>query len=92
MQQITPGLSLSPDQLTNVDLDPLPNPGDEISFSKSWTAFIPESLELLVILARLADVFSMVRKHIMHLAVLFGLFGFFVRLERLAVRLQEMNW
>ena len=86
-------VTLTSNNWENVDLDPLPNPGDEISFSKSWTAFIPGIIGLiLVILARLADVFSNGRKHIMHLAVLFGLLGFFVSAGKIGSAVAEMNW
>ena len=86
-------VTLTSNNWENVDLDPLPNPGDEINFSKSWTAFIPGIIGLiLVILARLADVFSNGRKHIMHLAVLFGLLGFFVSVGKIGSAVAEMNW
>ena len=77
----------------NVDIEPPLEPGDELSFSKSWTAFIPGIFGiLLIVLARGAETLPNARKHIMHVAVLIGLIGFAVSTKKIGSAVAEMNW
>ncbi|MFL2912445.1 MAG: hypothetical protein ACJZ5X_03185 [Opitutales bacterium] len=63
-------VSLTSNNWENVAIDPPLEPGDELPFSKSWTAFIPGIFGiLLIVLARGAETLPNARKHIMHVAV-----------------------
>ena len=86
-------VSLTSNNWENVDIDPALEPGDELSFSKSWTAFIPGIFGiLLILLARGAQTLPNARKHIMHVAVLIGLIGFAVSTKKIGSAVAEMNW
>ena len=86
-------VSLTSNNWDNVDVDPALEPGDELSFSKSWTAFIPGIFGiLLILLARGAETLPNARKHIMHVAVLIGLIGFAVSTKKIGSAVAEMNW
>ena len=86
-------VSLTSNNWENVDVDPALEPGDELSFSKSWTAFIPGIFGiLLILLARGAQTLPNARKHIMHVAVLIGLIGFAVSTKKIGSAVAEMNW
>ena len=54
-----------------------------------WNHWLDTSCYFLSLLSRC---FFQILKHIMHLAVLFGLLGFLSVLERLAYAVAEMNW
>ncbi|MDG1139502.1 MAG: hypothetical protein P8N49_08300 [Opitutales bacterium] len=85
--------TLTSNNWENVALDPLPAAGEELTFSKSWTAFIPGIIGLLlIILAQGADMVQKARKHIMHVAVLVGLLGFIVSAGKIGTAVAEMNW
>ena len=85
--------TLTSNNWDNVDLTPLPEAGQELTFSKSWTAFIPGIIGLLLILlAQGAEMAQKARKHIMHVAVLVGLFGFIVSAGKIGTAVAEMNW
>jgi hypothetical protein len=86
-------VSLTSNNWENVAIDPPLEPGDELSFSKSWTAFIPGIFGiLLIVLARGAESLPNARKHIMHVAVLIGLIGFAVSTKKIGSAVAEMNW
>ena len=86
-------VSLTSNNWENVDIDPPLEPGDELRFSKSWTAFIPGIFGiLLIVLARGAETLPNARKHIMHVAVLIGLIGFAVSTKKIGSAVAEMNW
>jgi hypothetical protein len=86
-------VSLTSNNWENVAIDPPLEPGDELSFSKSWTAFIPGIFGiLLIVLARGAETLPNARKHIMHVAVLIGLIGFAVSTKKIGSAVAEMNW
>ena len=86
-------VSLTSNNWENVDIDPPLEPGDELSFTKSWTAFIPGIFGiLLIVLARGAESLPNARKHIMHVAVLIGLIGFAVSTKKIGSAVAEMNW
>ena len=86
-------VSLTSNNWENVDIEPPLNPGDELPFSKSWTAFIPGIFGiLLIVLARGAETLPNARKHIMHVAVLIGLIGFAVSTKKIGSAVAEMNW
>jgi len=70
-----------------------PENGDYLEFGKSWTAFIPSILGLLLIIfAIAADKAPGARKHIMHTAVLVGLLGFFSVVGKVGTAFTEMGW
>ena len=86
-------VSLTSNNWENVDVEPPLEPGDELPFSKSWTAFIPGIFGiLLIVLARGAETLPNARKHIMHVAVLIGLIGFAVSTKKIGSAVAEMNW
>ena len=86
-------VSLTSNNWDNVDIEPALEPGDALSFSKSWTAFIPGIFGiLLIVLARGAETLPKARKHIMHVAVLIGLIGFVVSTKKIGSAVAEMNW
>ena len=86
-------VSLTSNNWENVDIEPPLEPGDELPFSKSWTAFIPGIFGiLLIVLARGAETLPNARKHIMHVAVLIGLIGFAVSTKKIGSAVAEMNW
>ena len=86
-------VSLTSNNWENVDIEPPLEPGDELPFSKSWTAFIPGIFGiLLIVLAWGAETLPNARKHIMHVAVLIGLIGFAVSTKKIGSAVAEMNW
>ena len=86
-------VTLTSNNWENVDIQPTLKPGDELSFSKSWTAFIPGIFGiLLILLARGAQTLPNARKHIMHGAVLIGIIGFAVSTKKIGSAVAEMNW
>ena len=86
-------VSLTSNNWENVDIEPPLNPGDELPFSKSWTAFIPGIFGiLLIVLARGAETLPNARKHIMHVAVLIGLIGFAESTRKIFSAVEEMSW
>ena len=86
-------VTLTSNNWENVDIEPLPQPGEALTFSKSWTAFIPGIIGLLLILlAQGGEMAPNARKHIMHGAVLVGLLGFIVSAGKIGSAVAEMNW
>jgi hypothetical protein len=76
----------------NIDLENPPKDGI-LNFKKSLTAFIPSLIGLVLILLVLAaDAKASARKHIMHVAVLLGLFGFIMVVKRIGPAVAEMTW
>ena len=90
----TAPVTLSSTNWNNVESKVELKPGDSLEFSKSWTAFIPGIIGIiLIILAQAAEMKPNARKHIMHVAVLIGLIGFVMLAFRMLPRaLSEMNW
>jgi len=90
----TAPVTLSSTNWNNVESKVELKPGDSLEFSKSWTAFIPGIIGIiLIILAQGAEMKPNARKHIMHVAVLIGLIGFVMLAFRMLPRaLSEMNW
>ena len=71
------------------------NPPEDntLEFGKSLTALIPGAIGLVLILLVLgAEAKPGARKHIMHLAVLFGLLGFVMVARQVGSAVAEMNW
>ena len=70
-----------------------PANGESLEFGKSWTAFIPSIIGLILILCAVAaDQAPNARKHIMHVAVLIGLLGFLSVAGKAATAFSEMGW
>jgi hypothetical protein len=70
-----------------------PKAGESLEFGKSWTAFIPSILGLiLIVLAIAADKAPNAKKHIMHFAVLVGLLGFLSIVGKVGAAFSEMSW
>ena len=90
----TAPVTLSSTNWNNVESKVELKPGDSLEFSKSWTAFIPGIIGIiLIILAQAAEMKPNARKHVMHVAVLIGLIGFVMLAFRmLPSALSEMNW
>jgi len=77
----------------NVAIEPKPKPGEKLHFGKSITAMIPSFIGIaLILLVLLAERKPNARKHIMHLAVLIGLLGFFALAKMIFPAVSEMNW
>jgi hypothetical protein len=77
----------------NIDITPTPKPNQKITFYKSWTAFIPGILGIVLILLAIgADKMPKAHKHFMHVAVLIGLLGFFAVAGKVGSAVGEMNW
>ena len=77
----------------NVAIEPKPKPGEKLHFGKSVTAMIPAFIGIaLILLVLLAERKPNARKHIMHLAVLIGLLGFFAVAKMIFPAVSEMNW
>lgn len=86
-------VTLQSNNWTNVELNPPLKPNDKLTFKKSWTAFIPGIIGILLIfLAQAAEVIPKARKHIMHLAVLIGLLCFFIVAGKVGGAVNEMQW
>ena len=79
---------------TNIESKTELKPGDSLQFSKSWTAFIPGIIGIILIaLVQGAEMKPNAKKHIMHVAVLIGLVGFIMLAFRmLPGAISEMNW
>ena len=70
-----------------------PEDGESLTFGKSWTAFIPSIIGLILILCAIAaDKAPYAKKHIMHVAVLIGLLGFFSVAGKVGTAFSEMSW
>ena len=90
----TSPVSLTSTNWTNVESKVELKPGDSLEFYKSWTAFIPGIIGIILIaLVQAAEIKPNARKHIMHVAVLIGLVGFIMLAFRmLPSAMSEMNW
>ena len=70
-----------------------PENGESLEFGKSWTAFIPGIIGLiLILLAIAADKAPNAKKHIMHVAVLIDLLGFLSIAKMVFGAFAEMSW
>lgn len=70
-----------------------PDAGESLEFGKSWTAFIPGIIGLiLILLAVAADKAPNAKKHIMHVAVLIALLGFLSIAKMVFGAFAEMSW
>ncbi len=70
-----------------------PEAGESMEFGKSWTAFIPSIIGLILILCAVAaDKAPNAKKHIMHVAVLIGLLGFLSVAGKVGTAFSEMGW
>ena len=70
-----------------------PDAGESLEFGKSWTAFIPGIIGLiLILLAVAADKAPNAKKHIMHVAVLIALLGFLSISKMVFGAFAEMGW
>ena len=90
----TSPVTLTSTNWTNVESKVELKPGDSLEFYKSWTAFIPGIIGIILIaLVQAAEIKPNARKHIMHVAVLIGLVGFIMLAFRmLPSAMSEMNW
>ena len=87
-------VTLTSTNWTNIESKTELKPGDSLQFSKSWTAFIPGIIGIILIaLVQGAEMKPNARKHIMHMAVLIGLIGFIMLAFRmLPGAISEMSW
>ena len=87
-------VTLTSTNWTNVESKVELKPGDSLEFYKSWTAFIPGIIGIILIaLVQAAEIKPNAKKHIMHVAVLIGLIGFIMLAFRmLPSAMSEMNW
>ena len=87
-------VTLTSTNWTNIESKTELKPGDSLQFSKSWTAFIPGIIGIILIaLVQGAEMQPNARKHIMHVAVLIGLIGFIMLAFRmLPGAISEMSW
>jgi len=87
-------VTLTSTNWTNVESEVELKPGDSLEFYKSWTAFIPGMIGIILIaLVQAAEIKPNAKKHIMHVAVLIGLIGFIMLAFRmLPSAMSEMNW
>jgi len=90
----TSPVTLTSTNWTNIESKTELKPGDSLQFSKSWTAFIPGIIGIILIaLVQGAEMKPNAKKHIMHVAVLIGLLGFIMLAFRmLPSAISEMNW
>ena len=90
----TSPVTLTSTNWTNIESKTELKPGDSLQFSKSWTAFIPGIIGIILIaLVQGAEMKPNARKHIMHVAVLIGLIGFIMLAFRmLPGAISEMSW
>ncbi len=90
----TSPVTLTSTNWTNIESKTELKPGDSLQFSKSWTAFIPGIIGIILIaLVQGAEMKPNAKKHIMHVAVLIGLVGFIMLAFRmLPGAISEMNW
>ena len=76
----------------NINMENPPK-DNTLEFGKSLTALIPGAIGLVLILMVLgAEAKPGARKHIMHVAVLFGLLGFVMVARQVGSAVAEMNW
>ncbi len=86
-------VTLTSTNWTNIESKTTLKPGNSLQFYKSWTAFIPGILGIiLIVLAQGAEMAPKARKHIMHAAVTVGLIGFVAVAKMLPKAVSEMNW
>lgn len=77
---------------TNIKME-IPPEDNTLQFGKSLTALIPGAIGLVLILLVLAaESKPSLRKHIMHVAVVFGLLGFVMVAKQVGSAVSEMNW
>ncbi|MEC8420251.1 MAG: hypothetical protein VXZ32_03920 [Verrucomicrobiota bacterium] len=90
----TSPVTLTSTNWTNIESKTELKPGDSLQFSKSWTAFIPGIIGLILIaLVQGAEMKPNAKKHIMHVAVLIGLVAFIMLAFRmLPGAISEMSW
>jgi hypothetical protein len=90
----TSPVTLTSTNWTNIESKTELKPGDSLQFSKSWTAFIPGIIGIILIaLVQGAEMKPNAKKHIMHVAVLIGLLGFIMLAFRmLPGAISEMSW
>ena len=90
----SPGpITLQSNNWQNIDVSPTLKANEKIEFKKSWTAFIPGILGIILILLTLgATKFPNAHKHFMHVAVLIGVIGFFAVAGKVGAAVSEMNW
>ena len=90
------GDSVGPVTLTSTNWENVlnaPENGEALEFGKSWTAFIPGIIGLiLILLAVAADKAPNAKKHIMHVAVLIALLGFLSIAKMVFGAFAEMSW
>ena len=89
----SPGpITLQSNNWKNIDISSSPKANEKIEFKKSWTAFIPGILGLILISLTLgAAKFPNAHKHFMHVAVLIGLIGFVAVAGKVGSAVSEMN-
>ncbi|MBT3665840.1 MAG: hypothetical protein HN548_00025 [Opitutae bacterium] len=90
----SPGpITLQSTNWKNIDISPAPKPNAKIEFKKSWTAFIPGILGIIIILLTIgAAKMPHAHKHFMHVAVSVGLVGFLAVAGKVGSAVSEMNW
>ena len=90
----SPGpITLQSNNWQNIDVSHTLKANEKIEFKKSWTAFIPGILGIILILLTLgATKFPNAHKHFMHVAVLIGVIGFFAVAGKVGAAVSEMNW
>jgi hypothetical protein len=89
----SPGpITLQSNNWKNIDISSAPKDNEKVEFKKSWTAFIPGILGLIIVLLTLGAVkFPNAHKHFMHVAVLIGLIGFIAVAGKVGSAVSEMN-
>ena len=89
----SPGpITLQSNNWKNIDISSTPKANEKVEFKKSWTAFIPGILGLIIVLLTLGAVrFPNAHKHFMHVAVLIGLIGFIAVAGKVGAAVSEMN-
>ena len=89
----SPGpITLQSNNWKNIDISSVPKANEKVEFKKSWTAFIPGILGLIIVLLTLGAVkFPNAHKHFMHVAVLIGLIGFIAVAGKVGAAVSEMN-
>ena len=89
----SPGpITLQSNNWKNIDISSTPKANEKVEFKKSWTAFIPGILGLIIVLLTLGAVrFPNAHKHFMHVAVLIGLIGFIAVAGKVGSAVSEMN-
>ena len=89
----SPGpITLQSNNWKNIDISSAPKANEKVEFKKSWTAFIPGILGLIIVLLTLGAVrFPNAHKHFMHVAVSIGLIGFIAVAGKVGTAVSEMN-